>query len=37
MEINLYGEGGQFESDLDIVPVKIGEKTKTYFCIRESC
>ena len=27
MEINLYGEGGQFESDLDIVPVKIGEKT----------
>jgi uncharacterized membrane protein (UPF0127 family) len=27
MEINRFGEGGQFESDLDIVPVKIGEKT----------
>lgn len=27
MEINRFGECGQFESDLDIVPVKIGEKT----------
>ena len=27
MEINLYGEGGQFESELDMVPVTIGNKT----------
>ena len=27
MEINRFGEGGQFESDLDIVPVVIGNKT----------
>lgn len=25
--VQTFGEGGQFESDLDIVPVKIGEKT----------
>ncbi len=25
--IKTFGEGGQFESDLDIVPVKIGDKT----------
>lgn len=27
MEINLYGEGGQFETGLDMIPVKIGNKT----------
>lgn len=26
-QINIFGEGGQFESDLDIIPVKIGDKT----------
>ena len=26
-QINRFGEGGQFESDLDIIPVKIGDKT----------
>lgn len=25
--IKTFGEGGQFESDLDMVPVKIGDKT----------
>ena len=27
MEINIYGEGGQFESNLDMVPVVINNKT----------
>lgn len=26
-QVNIFGEGGQFESDLDIIPVKIGDKT----------